>query len=157
MGPSLDLSNYWSHFFEFPPFPSLWFVEQFPPIYRSIADQFALIFNGIAHYGSPHAWLTFGHDPLNFCRLLASDWLSSFRAFADNYLIGFSSNLVGRLTMDLSWPHWLFILWSCSTEFPPFHVLWLVEQLPHIWWQTANWIELKFIFGELIMGLSMSN
>ena len=47
----------------------------------------------------PQIWLTFGHAPLNIRCFLAYDRLCSFRPFTDKPMIGFSSNLVGKLIM----------------------------------------------------------
>ena len=48
--------------------------------------------------------ISVGQAPLNFHCLLASDWWSSFRAFADKLLIWLSSDLVGKLIKVLPWP-----------------------------------------------------
>ena len=49
---------------------------------------------GHVHYGTPQIWLTFGYAPVNFCCVIASDWWSSFRAFANK----------GKLIMGLPRP-----------------------------------------------------
>ena len=68
-------------------------------------------------------------DLLNSCCFLASDWLSSFLAFADKPLMGFSLNLLGK---SIGASPGLINLWSCSAQFPLFPGLWLVKQLPPI-------------------------
>ena len=73
--------NFWSHSAEFWPFPALWLVEQFPYISVQTAEGIDLKLGRHIHYGTPQAWLTFGHAPLNFHSFLAFDygwWLGSF-------------------------------------------------------------------------------
>ena len=76
-------------------------AKQFQAICRYTTDQIEIKFSGPIHYGLPQAWLTFDHDPRNSHCLLASDQLSSFSAFADKMLIGFSSYLEGQFIMGL--------------------------------------------------------
>ena len=87
--------NFWSCSTEFSMFPGLWLVEQFPRICRQTTDRIRMKLDGQMHCGPPHTWLTFGHVPLIFRCFLASDWSSSFRAFADKPLITLSWNFVG--------------------------------------------------------------
>ena len=97
-----DLINFWIRCSEFSPFPGIWFVEHFLRISKQTTDRVAIKFGGPNPFGSPSAWLTFDHAPLNSLRFLASVFFNSFRAIADKPLIRLSSNLVGQLVMGLS-------------------------------------------------------
>ena len=67
---SPGLVNLWSYSTEFLRFHGLWLFEQFPCICRWTADLIELKFGGWTHYGTPQAWLTFGHALLNFLWLV---------------------------------------------------------------------------------------
>ena len=107
----------------FSPFPGLWLMKQ-------LTDKLLIgfKFGGPTHNGTPQAWLTFRCAPLNSCHFLASDWSSTFRPFRDKPLIRFISHLVCQLLAS-----------PCRPAY-----LWLVEQFPCIYRQTADQIELKF-------------
>ena len=60
----------------------------------------------ITLYWPPQVGLTFGHAPLKFHNIQASDWLSSFCAFADKPLIGLGHKF-GELTHCKSPQAWL--------------------------------------------------
>ena len=59
---------------------------------------------GYIHYGTPEIWLTLGYAPMSFCCVLASDWWSSFHAFANKMLIRFDSNFMNHLITGLPRP-----------------------------------------------------
>ena len=91
----------WSH-----EFTGLLFIKQFPCFCTQTVDRIALKLCGWTHYGTPHAWLIFGHQ-----------W-SSFPAFADN-----SSNclrlaalwipsLIKPPAWDVQCIHWCIVTYS---------------------------------------------
>ena len=73
-----DLINFWIRCSEFSPFPGLWFVEHFLRISKQTTDRVAIKFGGPDPLGSPSAWLTFDHAPLNSLRFLASVFFEQF-------------------------------------------------------------------------------
>ena len=87
-------------------FTGLLFIKQFPCFCTQTVDRIALKLCGWTHYGTPHAWLIFGHQ-----------W-SSFPAFADN-----SSNclrlaalwipsLIKPPAWDVQCIHWCIVTYS---------------------------------------------
>ena len=63
--------------------------------------------------------------------------------------MGLSVNLVGGLIMGL--PYWV-NFWSLSVEFNQFPDLWVAEQYPRIYIQSADRIELNVV-DKFIMGV----
>ena len=98
---SPGLINFWTNSHEFPPFLGLWLVEQFMFIFRQTFALIELKFGEQTYRGPFPPCLTFGHALLNFCCLLASEWPSSFRPFADTPPIRLRLNLVGQFIMGL--------------------------------------------------------
>ena len=109
-------------FTEFPPFPGLWLVEQCPHICRQMADSIG--------YG----WMMDGPLLVRWTFLFMLYWIPTI----SQSLIGWavSMHLQTNCGLDL-WQIWsansswaspgLINFWSCSTEFPLFPSLWLVE------------------------------
>ena len=80
-----------SHSAEIRSYAPLWFVEQFPHFYGEPLMGLK------STQGLPPAWLTCGHAQLDSRRFLDSDLSNSFRAFADESMIGF-------IIIVLPWP-----------------------------------------------------
>ena len=61
----------------------LWFLC----IFGQTAERIELKLSGHSNYGTPQAWLTFGHAALNSRCFLTSDLSRSFHTFADKSLL----------------------------------------------------------------------
>ena len=127
--------SFWLRPAEFPSFPDLSLVEQFPCICRQTADRIELKFGKQTHQGSPLAnfWSRSYEFPLFPGLRLVEQFPRIFRQTA-----GASPGLIN--------------LSSCFIDFPPFPNLSLIEQFPHIFRQTADWIEL-LLLSYMVGGL----
>ena len=148
------LINFWSRSTEFMQFSSLWLVEQFPCICRRTTHRIGLKFGGQTHYGTLQVWLTFSHAPLNSRCYLACDWSSSFRAFADEPLIGLGSNLVVKSVMGLPRSDQLLVMlyWIHAVSWPLIGGAVSMQlqmnrwsDWAQIWWANSLWTSLGLI------------
>ena len=94
--------DFWPCSAEFLPFSGLMLVEQF--LYSCTKDADRIMWIELKNSWANSLWayprlIKFGHAPLNSHHFLAPDWSSSFQAFADKPLIGFSK--FGRPTHDI--------------------------------------------------------
>ena len=122
---------------------------------------------GWISYETPQALLTFGHVLLNSCCSLASECSRSSCTFPNKLLIGLTTNSLcvslwhsfwSFLTFDdvplnLLWDSICMInFWSCSTKFPLFPGLWLVEHFLYIYrWPQTCWVHVLWYSPGMII------
>ena len=145
-GASPGLIYFWSRFAEFLSFSDIWFIEQFPRICRYTADRIEIRFSGSFIMGLPNLWLNLGSRNFSYSRPLIGRVLSVH--LQKNY---WSDWVQSWWTNSLRASPVLINFWSCSTEFLPFHGLWLTEQFPCICRQTVILFSLDLV-GKLTMG-----
>ena len=141
---SPSLINFQACFDEFPPFLGLWLLEQFLCISRQTADWIELKFGGWILYGTPQAWLTFGHVLLNFHSFLVCDLLMNCCSFTHKILIELSSNLVEEKHFGIPRPG-VINFPSCSFQFLLFHGLWLQSSFYAFGDTLLGWITLNLV------------